>query len=190
MATTGPWGALPQARGAIEGLGEDLQQYRSKSEEHDKDIITGSNSDEYDDKDSDREERRVLQLARTFTYASVKNAEGQYINPFLGSEDPTLDPNSEKFSAKAWVKTLVSIASRDPERYPERTAGVSYRNLSCYGYGNATDYQKTFGNYPLEVAGIFNKLTGRGRTKIQILRNFDGLVKSGEMLVVLGRPGR
>lgn len=26
--------------------------------------------------------------------------------------------------------------------------------------------------------------------KIQILREFDGLVKSGELLVVLGRPGR
>lgn len=191
MTTPGPWGALPQARGAIEGLGEDLQHYRSKSsDDHGKDAITGSNSDESHKKDSEREERQVLQLARTFTNASVKNAEGQYINPFLGSEDPTLDPNSEKFSSKVWVKTLVSIASRDPERYPERTAGVSYRDLSCHGYGNATDYQKTFGNYPLEAAGIFNRLTGKGRTKIQILRNFDGLIKSGEMLVVLGRPGR
>jgi ATP-binding cassette, subfamily G (WHITE), member 2, PDR len=190
MAATGPWSALPQARAAIESLGEDLQHYRSKGEEQEKDLITGSNSDDYEDKDGEREERQVLQLARTFTYSSVKNAEGQYINPFLSTEDPTLDPNSAKFSARAWVKTLVSIASRDPERYPERTAGVSYRNLSCHGYGNATDYQKTFGNYPLEVAGLFNKLTGRGQTKIQILRNFDGLVKSGEMLVVLGRPGR
>ncbi len=190
MSATGPWGALPQARAAIEGLGEDLQQYRGKGEDHDKDTITGSNSDDGGEIDSEREERDILQLARTFTYSSVKNAEGHYINPFLGSEDPTLDPNSEKFSAKAWVKTLVSIASRDPDRYPERTAGVSYRNLSCHGYGNPTDYQKTFGNYPLEAASIFDKLTGRGRRKIQILRNFDGLVKSGEMLVVLGRPGR
>jgi ATP-binding cassette, subfamily G (WHITE), member 2, PDR len=195
MTSPGPWGALPQARAvanAIEGLGGELQQHRSRADEGaEKGGVAEFNSDNFDEKDSsDREERQVLQLAKTFTYASVKNAEGQYINPFLGPEDPTLDPNSEKFSAKAWVKTLVSIASRDPERYPERTAGVSYRNLSCHGYGNATDYQKTFGNYPLETAGIFNKLTGRGRTKIQILRNFDGLVKSGEMLVVLGRPGR
>jgi hypothetical protein len=153
-------------------------------------VITGSNSDVFDENDSWSGDHQLLRLARTFTNASVKNEEGRYINPFLGSEDPTLDPNSEKFSTKAWVKTLVSITSRDPERYPERAAGVSYRNLSCHGYGNATDYQKTFGNYPLEAAGIFNKLTGRGQTKIQILRNFDGLVKSGEMLVVLGRPGR
>ena len=36
---------------------------------------------------------------------------------------------------------------------------------------------------------MFNKITGRDKHKIQILRNFEGLVRSGEMLVVLGRPG-
>jgi ATP-binding cassette subfamily G (WHITE) protein 2 (PDR) len=79
--------------------------------------------------------------------------------------------------------------SRDPERYPTRTAGVSFRNLNVHGFGTPTDYQKTFGNYPLEVGSIFNAITGRGKSKIDILRNFDGLVRSGEMLVVLGRPG-
>lgn len=41
----------------------------------------------------------------------------------------------------------------------------------------------------LEVVGLFNKITGRGKRKIQILRDFEGLIKSGEMLVVLGKPG-
>jgi ATP-binding cassette subfamily G (WHITE) protein 2 (PDR) len=180
-----PWGALPQAKGAIEGIGEGLKRIRSNSyDDQAAGEVPPSSSD-----DSEREEKHVLQLARTFTHASVKNADGSHVNPFLGSDNPLLDPSSEKFNAKAWIKTLVGITSRDPDRYPERTAGVSYRDLSCHGYGNPTDYQKTFGNYPLEVAGIFNKITGRGKTKIQILRDFDGLVRSGEMLVVLGRPG-
>ena len=51
-----------------------------------------------------------------------------------------------------------------------------------------TEY-RTFGNYPLELFTLFNTVTGRGQRKIQILRNFEGLVRSGEMLVVLGRPG-
>lgn len=72
-----------------------------------------------------------------------------------------------------------------------RVAGVSYKNLNVHGFGQPTDYQKTFGNYPLAVTSLFDRLRGgKGKTKIQILRNFDGLVKSGEMLVVLGRPGR
>ena len=48
---------------------------------------------------------------------------------------------------------------------------------------------RTFANVLFEAVGLFNKLTGRGKTKIQILRDFEGLVKSGELLVVLGRPG-
>lgn len=48
---------------------------------------------------------------------------------------------------------------------------------------------RTFGNYPLELGNLFNRATGRGRRKIQILRNFEGLVEAGELLVVLGRPG-
>lgn len=41
----------------------------------------------------------------------------------------------------------------------------------------------------LEVAGLFNKITGKGKRKIQILRDFEGLIRSGELLVVLGKPG-
>ena len=48
---------------------------------------------------------------------------------------------------------------------------------------------RTFSNVVLEVVGLFNKITGRGQRKIQILRDFEGLIKSGELLVVLGKPG-
>lgn len=48
---------------------------------------------------------------------------------------------------------------------------------------------RTFTNVVLEVAGLFNKITGKGKRKIQILRDFEGLIRSGELLVVLGKPG-
>ena len=133
----------------------------------------------------------VTELARSLSCQRVKNEQGELTNPFLGSENPLLDPNSGKFSSKAWLQALMSITSRDPERYPKRVAGVAYRNLSAYGFGEPTDYQKTFGNYPLKVLSSLKKLVGKvQKTRIQILRNLDGLVKSGEILVVLGRPGR
>lgn len=134
---------------------------------------------------------RINELARALTHSSVKDAHGNHVNPFDGSHDnPLLDPTSDKFSARAWTRTLMGIQSRDPERYPQRVAGIAYTNLSAHGFGEATDYQKTFGNYPLETGELFRRLIGRRQqTKIQILRNFDGLVRSGEMLVVLGRPG-
>lgn len=137
------------------------------------------------------EEEKITELARTLSRHGVKNEEGELINPFFGSEHPLLDPKSGKFSSKAWLETLMSITSRDPERYPKRVAGVAYKNISAHGFGEPTDYQKTFGNYPLTLLNLAKRLVGKGKKiRIQILRNFDGLVKSGEMLVVLGRPGR
>jgi ATP-binding cassette, subfamily G (WHITE), member 2, PDR len=47
------------------------------------------------------------------------------------------------------------------------------------------------GNIFLEVVGLAKRLVGQGKPrKIDILQNLDGLVHSGEMLVVLGPPGR
>ena len=56
-----------------------------------------------------------------------------------------------------------------------------------YGFGTTTDYQKTFSNYPGSLLG---KLFGRQqKSRVNILQDFEGLVKSGEMLMVLGKPG-
>jgi ATP-binding cassette subfamily G (WHITE) protein 2 (PDR) len=60
--------------------------------------------------------------------------------------------------------------------------GISQSRLTA-------DYQKTVGNVPLFVAqSAMDWAFGRKR-KVQILNQFDGLIKSGEMLVVLGPPG-
>lgn len=133
-------------------------------------------------------EEEVAQLARKLTRQSTKTATGE--NTFLGfKEGSTLDPSSENFSSRDWMKNLLALNSRDPERYPPRQAGVSFRNLSVHGYGSPTDYQKDVFNSVLQIGALFRHMTGTGKNKIQILRDFDGLVKSGEMLVVLGRPG-
>ncbi|KZV61232.1 hypothetical protein PENSPDRAFT_671151 [Peniophora sp. CONT] len=46
-------------------------------------------------------------------------------------------------TAGAAAALVPHIASRDPERFPKRTAGISWQNLNPYGYGNFTDYQKS-----------------------------------------------
>ncbi|KAJ7770562.1 ABC-2 type transporter-domain-containing protein [Mycena metata] len=115
-----------------------------------------------------------------------------FVNPFEDVQgNEALDPRSEKFDINAWLKSVMSITSRDPESFPTRTAGVSFRNLHVHGIGSPTDYQKTIGNVWLDAFSSLRVLfgMGNGKRKIQILRDFDGLVKSGEMLVVLGRPG-
>ncbi|KAJ6631165.1 ABC transporter CDR4 [Mycena sp. CBHHK59/15] len=126
-------------------------------------------------------------LGQTLSRHSTK-----YINPFEDTEgDEALDPRSEKFDIHAWLKSVMHIASRDPDNFPTRTAGVSFRNLNVHGFGSPTDYQTTAGNVWLGVVSSIKGWLGMGTGlhKIQILRDFDGLVKSGELLVVLGRPG-
>ena len=130
-------------------------------------------------------DEKVHQLARQLTEQSM--SAGQ--NPFDAPAGSPLDPNSENFSPRAWAKALLHLQSRDPEKYPQRTAGVAFQKLSVHGFGSATDYQKTVGNVFIQVVGLARRLLGIGQRKIQILRDFDGVVNSGEMLMVLGPPG-
>ncbi|KAK7029741.1 ABC-2 type transporter-domain-containing protein [Favolaschia claudopus] len=123
---------------------------------------------------------------------SAKLTRTSTLNPFEDvAGDERLDPNSPSFEIEAWLKSVMHIVSRDPERYPMRTAGVSFRDLNVHGVGSPTDYQKTVGNIWLSTVDSLRGVMGMGtgKQKIQILREFDGLVKSGEMLIVLGRPG-
>ncbi|MCJ1437052.1 hypothetical protein MMC27_006437 [Xylographa pallens] len=130
-------------------------------------------------------DKEVHQLARRMTEQSITSGH----NPFDAPEGSRLDPRSENFSSRAWAKSLLQLQSRDPEKYPTRTAGIAFRNLSVHGFGAATDYQKTVSNIFLEAVGIARRVAGTGQRKINILRNFDGLLNSGEMLMVLGPPG-
>jgi ABC-type uncharacterized transport system ATPase subunit len=75
------------------------------------------------------------------------------------------------------------------EGHSFRTSGVAFQNLNVYGYGQATDYQKDVFNIVLSTAGVVRNLLGSGKRRIDILRSFDGVVRKGEMLVVLGPPG-
>ncbi|EXJ82897.1 ATPase [Capronia epimyces CBS 606.96] len=129
---------------------------------------------------------RVKDLARQLTRSSTFSTTG--VNPFDTEPDSILDPNSENFKPSAWIKALFK-AQKEDDRFLARTAGVAFRDLSVHGFGAATDYQKSVGNVIFEVLGIARKLMKVGQQRIDILRNFDGLLLPGEMLVVLGPPG-
>lgn len=132
--------------------------------------------------------RLAQQLTRQSTHYSTS---ASLENPFLDVvEGSTLNPHGDNFKARDWMKNLLALTARDPERFRQRAAGISFKNMSVHGYGSPTDYQKDVFNSVLQIGHLFRLVTGTGKQKIQILRNFDGLVKSGEMLVVLGRPGR
>ncbi|KAH8695317.1 ABC-2 type transporter-domain-containing protein [Talaromyces proteolyticus] len=115
----------------------------------------------------------VARLARQFTKESINQ----------------LDPNSPDFSPIKWVKTCLQASARDPEKYPLRSSGIAHRNLNAWGVGLDVNYQADVFSIFLRGVDLVRSWIGRRERRVQILRNFDGLVKSGEMLLVLGRPG-
>ncbi|KAK2591158.1 Multidrug resistance protein [Conoideocrella luteorostrata] len=127
----------------------------------------------------------VQALAKSYSRTSAAGAAGQ--NPFFAEKDSPLNPSSPSFSSREWAKAMVELVSQDGASF--RSSGVCFQNLNVHGFGAATDYQKDVANVWLSTAGALRQLSGGGKQRIDILRNFDGLVRNGEMLVVLGPPG-
>ncbi|KAE8376597.1 ABC-2 type transporter-domain-containing protein [Aspergillus bertholletiae] len=137
------------------------------------------------------DQRHILQLARRFTQDSIHDwPHGSFANPFMDAEGTFLDPNSPKFSARHWVQALIVLTSQDPDRYPKRRAGLSFRHLSVSGYGSGPTYQQTVANVISQgLNDLLGGLVKRKRREVQILKDHDGIVRNGEMLLVLGKPG-
>ncbi|KAF3761700.1 ABC transporter CDR4 [Cryphonectria parasitica EP155] len=164
------------------------------SEKNDETSKAQSRGNDTSDSDGDevvevaRRESMVQTLARKYSNVSGVVQGG---NPFaIASDDPDspLNPNGEKFSARAWAKTVLDLVSKEGKSF--RTSGIAFQNMNVFGFGAGTDFQKDVANIWLDVAdGVRSMFGGSRKRRIDILRQFDGVVNSGEMLVVLGPPG-
>ncbi|KAL4783556.1 ABC-2 type transporter-domain-containing protein [Aspergillus varians] len=140
---------------------------------------------------SEREmEEEIEVMALQLTRRSTRFSTSHTVNPFFEeNKESTLHPGSPSFRVKDWIRSLLAAQASDPARFRQRTAGVAFRNLGVHGFGSPTDYQKDVFNAILSLAGMVRQQTKAGLQKVQILHDFNGLVRSGEMLLVLGRPG-
>ncbi|KAJ5306099.1 hypothetical protein N7508_005114 [Penicillium antarcticum] len=105
----------------------------------------------------------------------------------LAQEDSSLDPQSGNFDLRKWLKLAFKDISRDgPQGH---TSDVIFKDLNVYGSGAALQYQDTVSSTltaPLRLPQLFR---GNKSPQRRILKDFNGLMKSGELLLVLGRPG-
>ncbi|KAK3347296.1 ATP-binding cassette transporter [Lasiosphaeria hispida] len=135
----------------------------------------------------------VRELAREYTRDSLDNhgTENLSAQHIFGSNDPDspLNPHSDKFSARAWAKNIAKAARDTGQGF--RQVGLCFQNLSVFGFGTPTDFQKDVANVWLALPSMARRLfrSTAGQTRIEILRQFDGLIRPGEMCVVLGPPG-
>lgn len=137
-------------------------------------------------------EARITNLARTLSNQYPRD--GRQRDPdemtLVGSDDPVLDPHSDKFNAKKWVKHVMSEVSKREGASVVRKGGAAWRSLSAIGEASDSTYQLTVSN---AIPSFFGSLLGTIRGShdtVEILKSFDGYIESGEMLVVLGPPGR
>ena len=137
------------------------------------------------------EEDDVRDLARTWTQRSRHQSvhSDAYGSPFDAEAGSVLNPDSDKFNSRAWTKSMLRLQDEDETKFKSRKAGVAFRSLNAYGYSTGADFQKTVGNVAWQLWGGIQSLLGHNKARVDILRDMDGVVYPGELLIVLGPPG-
>lgn len=143
----------------------------------------------------EEEDRRELQriatnLSRRHSVASNGRPLSTHISygqELATANDPALDPASKSFDLSKWLQNIMQQMRN--EGIVPKNAGVAYRDLNVSGTGAALQLQQTVGDFlqaPLRIGEHFS--FGKKEPK-RILQCFDGILNSGELLIVLGRPG-
>ncbi|KAL4809544.1 ABC-2 type transporter-domain-containing protein [Aspergillus unguis] len=105
----------------------------------------------------------------------------------MALEDPAFDPTNDQFDHYKWARKMMKLI--DKEGFPRPPSiGISFRNLNVSGSGSALQYQDTVASL-LTVPLRLNELLFKRSPERHILHDFNGLIRSGELLIVLGRPG-
>ncbi|KAF5725187.1 ABC1 transport, partial [Fusarium mundagurra] len=132
--------------------------------------------------------QNISNLARQLS--RVSTTAGNELHAFSPQPGTKLDPNSPTFDPRAWVKAFVRLLESDAGAAPSRSLGVAFKNLNVYGWGSGAEHQKTIVDYPIDVVKYLAGLVGGGKKRrVDILRDFEGVVDEGELLLVLGPPG-
>jgi hypothetical protein len=118
--------------------------------------------------------QRKQSISHESTYADIRG-------------DPALDVQSGSFDPVKWLRSFFR-SFHDKEGGPKNT-GILYKNLNVYGSGAALRIQQTVGSYFLAPLRFREHLSFGKTQPRHILHNFDGVLQSGELMIVLGRPG-
>ncbi|KAL5119151.1 hypothetical protein ACEQ8H_002858 [Pleosporales sp. CAS-2024a] len=99
--------------------------------------------------------------------------------------DPAVDPSSDSFDFAKFLRMFRH--NLEDEGIQMKKLSVVFKDLNVYGSGAALQLQSTVGDIamaPFRAGEYFRKPERR-----HILHSFNGIIKSGELCVVLGRPG-
>ncbi|KAM6501505.1 pleiotropic drug resistance ABC transporter [Amanita muscaria] len=136
----------------------------------------------------------VNKLRKTLSYISQHSAQQpsgteQEVEGSEASEGSqvTLGVVGEHFDFEKSLREY--FKKRDEAGIKSRELGVGFEDLRVIGLGAGASHQTTLGTMfnPLNIAGAIRNM--RHPILRDILSGFEGVVRPGEMLLVLGRPG-
>lgn len=130
---------------------------------------------------------RLTPRSSSYLFSRDQPSSKQHKVDELQDDGGVLDPTYSQFDVYEWAKKMIQTGYE--KSIKQRKAGVLFQNLNVYGSGPALSLQKTVGSLIMapinfSMSSIFGK-----KSKRTILRQFDGVLRSGEMLIALGRPG-
>lgn len=180
---------------------EDIEISQSSASPHEEPLSrwspeTTPDDDRDDEKDTfelirpeDRE--KLSRIASNFPRRGTADLGLERKDTIAGLElgDSVFDPTSDQFSHYKWARMM--LKRMDTEGVPRRkSTGVVWENLNISGSGSALQYQNNVGSVLLAPFRAREYVSfGKCAEQKHILRNFDGVLRSGELLLVLGRPG-
>jgi ATP-binding cassette, subfamily G (WHITE), member 2, SNQ2 len=126
----------------------------------------------------------VEQLRHTLTHISETRGP-ESINP-LSSETLSV-PATGPFDFERTLRLIMK--KRDHAGIQSRELGVMFKDLRVVGLGTAASFQPTFGTFFNPMTILENIRTLRHPPLRDILTGFEGVLRPGEMLLVLGSPG-
>lgn len=107
--------------------------------------------------------------------------------PDLRETDPALDPTDKAFDLSKWLPAF--MRKLQDAGAGTKSAGVVFKDLSVHGSGAALQLQRTVGDLVKTPLRLGEYLKSGKKESKTILHRFDGLLRGGETLIVLGRPG-
>ncbi|KAJ5520314.1 CDR ABC transporter [Penicillium fimorum] len=105
----------------------------------------------------------------------------------LAEQDPALDPQSGKFDLQKWLKLAFTDITRDG--HAGHSSDVVFKQLNVYGSGAALQFQNTVTSALTALVRVPQIIRESRSPPRRILKDFNGILKTGELLLVLGRPG-
>lgn len=133
--------------------------------------------------DLDLEDGQLAELIRTLSRRTAQSREGKPRDP--------LDVDDPNFSLESFLRHMLA-KHEEEDGVPDMSskASLGFSNVTVKGAGSSATFQPTVATlFYGPFLKLFERLRGRKEPVREILHGISGVVREGEMLLVLGRPG-